>query len=197
MSANRRHIGSLVRGGNLLGVLVWHAVVGAVCLVRGREGFEALQSAWVQWVVVIMLGSATLVMLELAWKSRAHRWAERVVSAVSVTFVTATLAGWLWLATRPYTGSYDMLAGLFSRALGGNIDLDTGLGFVGIPWVPLPYLAGLVGYCLSVDAFMETFGKDVGDTWLRTSRGVMWSTALLTFGGVVHLATGTRLIVLG
>jgi hypothetical protein len=194
MSANRRHVGSLVRGGNLLGVLVWHAVLGAVCLVRGREGFEALQPAWVQWAVVIMLGSAALVMLELAWKSRAHRGVEPVVSAVSVGFVIATLAGWVWLATRPSVTNYDELAGLFSRGFGGNIDLDTGLGFAGMPWLPLPYLVGLSGYCLRVDAFSQAVSKERGDNWLRAVRGVMWVTALSTFGGVVHLATGTRLL---
>lgn len=180
-----------------MGVLVWHAAVGVACLVRGREGFEALQPAWVQWTVVIMLGSAALVMLELAAKSRTVRSVDRVVSAVSVAFVTATLAGWVWLAGRSSASNYDTLAGLFSRSLGGNVNLDTGLGFAGIPWFPLPYLAALAGYCWSLDAFFAAFMKDVGEGWLRASRGVMWVAALLTFGGVVHLSTGTRLLVLG
>ncbi len=194
-------MGSLVRAGNLLGVLFGHAVVGGMCLVRGRIGFEALRGTWLFWGFLIMLGGAAVVMTELASRPGRNKGAERVWRTLGLLFVLIDCAGGAWFIAGGTDSAYDVLASVLSRGVGASIDAESGAGFSGIPWLALLYVATLIGYCVAVDECL----KGLLETPPVRPRLVLRGTSaarmlvpvlgLVVVGGVLHLATGTRLFV--
>lgn len=199
MSATERNVGGMVRLGNLLGVLSWHAVVGGVCLVRGRAGLEALTGPGLGSVVTIMLGASVLVMADLVFRPRELPAAVRLVRGAGLGFVIAATATWAWVFWGAGGLAYDVLSAQFSRGFGASIDPETGAGFAGIPWLGLTCAVALAAFCTSVER-AATCGE-TGDLVTLTGKSrhlLSWSVVvlgLLALGGVLHLANGTRLFV--
>lgn len=196
MSANERNVGGMVRLVNLLGVLSWHAVVGGVCLVRGRTGFEALTGPRLGLVVAIMLGASVLVMAELVFRPRELPAAVRLVRGGGLGFVLVATATWIWAVWGAGGLAYDLLAAQFSRGLGASIDPETGAGFAGIPWLGLPCAAALAAFCVSVERAAtgnepSTLVTLTGRARRLVSVGVLGLGVLATLG-VLHFANGMR-----
>jgi hypothetical protein len=201
MNASGRNVGSLVRAGNLLGVLFGHAVVGGVCLVRGRIGFEALRGTWPHWGFLIMLAGAVIVMTELAFRPGRNAGAERAWHTLGLLFVLSNCAGVAWFLAGETDSAYDVLASILSQGIGADIDVESGAGFAGIPWLALCYAGALVGYCVAVDECLKGLleARPLRPRLLlrgtAAARMLVLLLGLVAVGGVLHLATGTRLFV--
>lgn len=194
MSARDRNV-VLVRLGNLMCVLGWHAVVGLWCLVRGRTGFETLERGWGPWAALIMLGGALIVMTELVIRPWSEAPTRRALRGAAWLYIAALVAVWAVLVGRGESG-YDVLAARFSQGVGGNVDPETGSGFAGLPWLALPSVGLLLAFCLVVEAELHAVEPHVSGVLrrgVRSSRFLVPILGLMVVGGIVHLSTGTSL----
>ncbi len=193
----------MVRLGTLFGGLGWHAVVGFACLARGRRGFEALQVEPLAVAVVIMLGASVVVMTELVFR---HPGATapsggpvgRLITGLGLVFAAVTALTWAWVFWGSRGYGYDRLAAVFSSGWGASFDAESGAGFAGIPWLALPFAAGLGAYTWSTVSYAEQrwTARSSGEAAPFVSKlmlvvGVI--LAALAFGGVLHLSNGVLL----
>lgn len=190
MSATSRDVGGMVRIANLLGVLGWHAVVGVVCLFRGRSGFEALQSAPIRWGVSIMLAVSVLVIAELVFRRRDEAPVERLGLFLALSFSVAITAGWSWAFWCAHGYGYDRLASAFSRGLGASFDAETGSGFAGTPWLGMVFGAGLGTVAWAVSMLGAEFLPRTLPKGVALAAGGL---AALGLGAVLHFSNGTLL----
>lgn len=160
MGATRRDVGGAVRLANLFGVLGWHAVVGVVCLARGRRGFEALMLEPLRWAVVIMLAASVIVMVELVFRRPGANPVEPLRSALAFGFVVSATWGWGWVFWAARGAGYDALAAWFSRGWGGGFDAETGSGFAGVPGPALAAVAGLTALAATTEHYGELWRRD-------------------------------------
>lgn len=195
MSAIRSDVGGVVRLASLWGVLGWHAVVGAVCLVRGRPGFEALAPEPVRWALAIMLVASVIVMTEVVFRSPPATAAERVAAHVALVFVAVATGGWFWVFWATRGTAYDQLAAAFSRGLGASFDPDTGSGFAGVPWLAVAASAGLFAWAWVTVHYAQKYftarSLAARSALPRHSAAIVGSLlTALALGGVLHLANG-------
>jgi hypothetical protein len=203
MSATRRNVGEVVRLANLVGVLGWHAVVGVVCLARGRRGFEALQPGAIRWAVTIMLVTSVIVMAELVFRRRepgsdqlapAEPGVRQLGLILGFAFALSATIGWAWTFWLSHGFAYDRLAAVFSRGLGATFDAETGGGFAGVPWVALLFVAGLGAFAWNTVRRAEAQLV----AWPMASRGPLFkgvvcagvALTLLAMGAAAHLSSG-------
>lgn len=195
MSADGRNRGSWSRAVILIGVLLCHAVVGVACLVRGRNGFEAVLLPGCRWGVLIMVSGGLLVLTDVGLQLRKKDAFERTCWALAAAFALASFGAGVWLLASSDGRDYDRLAAAFSSTLGADVDPESGVGFAGIPWLALAYAACLAGFC-AVNAQSlraASSSPDEGHFRLRSSlRGLIVALGILAFGGILHWATGTQ-----